>query len=218
VAQTANQTANKFSGEADRQGILYVVSAPSGAGKTSLCKEIKKQTPGLYQSVSFTTRPAREGEQDGVDYHFVERQKFDAMIADEIFAEWAEVHGNCYGTARAPLQRALADGLDILLDIDFQGAAQLREAGMDAVYIFILPPSMAELRARLQARNTESVGVIEARMRNAVDEIAQAGSFDYLVVNDHFELAVEKLKAIMLAESVKATRLLPQLPHEFNLK
>lgn len=201
-----------------REGILFIVSAPSGAGKTSLCREIKSLTPGLYQSVSFTTRTMRAGERDGVDYHFVDRAKFDAMIANDVFAEWAEVHGNCYGTARAPLLRALADGMDILLDIDFQGAAQLREAGMDAVYIFILPPSMAELRARLEARNTDSDKVIEHRMRNAVDEISRAGDFDYLVVNDRFDQALEKLKAIMVAESVKAKRLRAHLPKEFNLK
>lgn len=204
--------------ETGREGVLFIVSAPSGAGKTSLCREIKRLTPGLYQSVSFTTRAMRAGERDGIDYHFIDRTKFDAMIANDVFAEWAQVHGNNYGTARAPLKRALADGVDILLDIDFQGAAQLRNGGMDAVYIFILPPDMAELRVRLKTRNTDSVRVIEKRMRNAVNEISQAGDFDYLVINDHFDQALEKLKAIMLAESVRAKRLLPHLPKEFNLK
>jgi guanylate kinase len=200
------------------KGILYVISAPSGAGKTSLCKEIMAVVPGLRQSISYTTRPRRNGERDGVDYHFVSSDEFARMVAAGAFAEWAEVHGNCYGTSKALLEEAISSGADVLLDIDFQGAAQLRESGLDGVFIFILPPDMQELRKRLEGRNTDTAEVIEQRMRNAREEIAQAARFDYLVVNDVFEQAVARLRAIMLAESIRTVRVLDRYADEFNLK
>lgn len=201
-----------------REGILYVMSAPSGAGKTTICKMIKSHEPELRQSISYTTRSMRPGEKEGVDYHFVTREVFDAMVAEAAFAEWAEVHGNCYGTARATLKEARDAGADLLLDIDFQGAEQLRASGIDGVFIFILPPSMNELRKRLEGRNTDSNDAIEQRMTNASEEIAHAAHFDYLVVNDVFDKAVEEVRAIMLAESVRTVRLLENLPEEFSLK
>jgi len=201
-----------------REGILYVMSAPSGAGKTTICKMIKSHEPELRQSISFTTRPMRSGEEEGVDYHFVTTETFDQMVAEGAFAEWAEVHGNCYGTALATLEEARQAGADILLDIDFQGAEQLRANAIDGVFIFILPPSMNELRKRLKGRNTDSNDVIEQRMMNASEEIAHASQFDYLVVNDVFDKAVEEVRAIMLAESVRTSRLLGNLPDEFILK
>ena len=201
-----------------REGILYVMSAPSGAGKTTICKMIKSHEPELRQSISFTTRPMRSGEEEGVDYHFVTTETFDQMVAEGAFAEWAEVHGNCYGTALATLEEARQAGADILLDIDFQGAEQLRANAIDGVFIFILPPSMNELRKRLKGRNTDSNDVIEQRMMNASEEIAHASQFDYLVVNDVFDKAVEEVRAIMLAESVRTSRLLGNLPDEFSLK
>lgn len=201
-----------------REGILYVMSAPSGAGKTTICKMIKSHEPELRQSISFTTRPMRSGEEEGVDYHFVTTETFDQMVAESAFAEWAEVHGNCYGTALATLEEARQAGADILLDIDFQGAEQLRANAIDGVFIFILPPSMNELRKRLKGRNTDSNDVIEQRMMNASEEIAHASQFDYLVVNDVFDKAVEEVRAIMLAESVRTSRLLGNLPDEFILK
>ncbi|MCK4503630.1 MAG: guanylate kinase [Desulfuromonadales bacterium] len=204
--------------DAKRKGLLYIVSAPSGAGKTSICSEILSLFPGLRQSISYTTRSMRSGEQDGKDYHFVSCDEFDRMVADGAFAEWAEVHGNCYGTSKAILEQAMNAGVDVLLDIDFQGAAQLRESGVDGVFVFILPPSMSELRKRLEGRNTDSRAVIEQRMTNAVEELAQAEQFDYLVVNDVFEQAVDKVRAIMIAESIRTSRLLDVLSGEFSLK
>ncbi len=201
-----------------REGVLYVISAPSGAGKTTICKMIKSHEPELRQSISYTTRAMRAGEEEGVDYHFVTRETFDRMVSEGAFAEWAEVHGNCYGTARATLEEARLAGADILLDIDFQGAAQLRISDVDGVFIFVLPPSLNELRKRLEGRNTESHDVIEQRMTNATEEIAHAAQFDYLVVNDVFDKAVEEVRAIMLAESVRTSRLMSDLPKEFSLK
>lgn len=204
--------------DAKRKGILYVISAPSGAGKTSICKEILQQFPDLQQSISYTTRPMRAGEQNGVDYHFVTTGVFKAMVEAGEFVEWAEVHGNCYGTARSSLEKATSEGADILLDIDFQGAEQLRSSGLDGVFIFILPPDMNELRKRLNNRNTDDDQVIERRMKNAVGEIAEAIKFDYLVVNDVLGEAVERIIAIMKAETARTKRVVDVLPEEFGLK
>jgi len=193
------------------------MSAPSGAGKTSISRALLARQPELSHSISYTTRTLRAGEVDGTDYHFVTRDRFDRMVAEGAFAEWAEVHGNRYGTARATLQQACAAGCDILLDIDVQGAAQLRASGLDGVFIFILPPDMAALRQRLAGRQTDSPEVIERRMRNAVSEIRAAVHFDYLVVNDDLPRAVATVQAIMLAEQVRRERVLARLPAEFGL-
>ena len=194
------------------------MSAPSGAGKTTICRMIKSQEPEIRQSISYTTRPMRDGEQEGVDYHFVTPKIFQEMVDSGAFLEWAEVHGNRYGTARNSLAKATAGGADILLDIDFQGAQQLRNSGLDGVYIFILPPNMNELRKRLQSRNTDDVQVIERRLNNAVGELAEAGKFDYLVVNDLLEDAIERIGAIMSAEMARTKRMIARLPEEFGLK
>jgi len=201
-----------------RRGILFVISAPSGAGKTSICREILNKLPNLQQSISYTTRARRSVEQDGVDYHFVTMKAFREMVDAGAFLEWAEVHGNCYGTARNSLEQATAAGADILLDIDFQGAEQLRNSGLDGVFIFILPPDMNELRKRLDTRNTDDDQVIERRMKNAVDEIAEAVKFDYLVVNDVLGKAVETILSIMIAETARTKRVIDTLPEEFGLK
>lgn len=190
----------------EREGIIFVISAPSGAGKTSLCKEVIDFFPGLRHSVSYTTRPIRPGERDGVDYHFVTREVFAAMVAEGAFAEWAEVHGNCYGTAIETLESCRAAGRDVLLDIDYQGAAQLKKAWQGGVFIFILPPSLDELNRRLQGRNTDAPEVIERRIANARGEIREAGWYDYLVINDDFAVALEQLKAILTAEGCRTTR------------
>jgi len=190
-----------------RQGVLYVISAPSGAGKTSLCKEIIDIFPGLRHSVSYTTRPIRTGEQDGKDYRFVSRQEFDRMIGEGAFAEWAEVHGNRYGTSIAALDACRKGGEDILLDIDCQGAKQIREKYGEGVFIFILPPSMDELRRRLLHRNTDTSEIIENRLRNAEGEIREASWYDYIVVNDDFVRALEQLKSIVDAERCRSSRL-----------
>lgn len=201
-----------------RPGLLFVISAPSGAGKTSLCSLVREAEPDLRQSISYTTRPQRPGETDGVDYHFVSKARFEQMVAEEAFIEWAEVHGNCYGTARHVLEEARAAGVDLLLDIDFQGAAQLRESGFDGIFIFILPPSMAELQRRLTERDTDSAAVIAERMHNAREEIRQAVHFDYLIVNDELERAMAAVHAVILAEKHRTQRVLPGLPQEFGLK
>ena len=198
-------------------GILFVISAPSGAGKTSISRELLARQPDLCQSVSYTTRPMRNGEQDGIDYHFVSSTQFDRMVAEGAFAEWAEVHGNRYGTAKATLQRAGEEGRHLLLDIDVQGAAQLAASGFEGVFIFILPPSMAELRQRLAGRKTDSAEVIERRMNNAVSEIREAVHFDYIVVNDDLARAAAVVQAIMIAEQARKERALRGLPAEFGL-
>lgn len=200
-----------------RAGILFVISAPSGAGKTTLCKEIIDFFPALRHSVSFTTRPQRNGEQNGVDYHFVSRDDFDAMVGRGEFAEWAEVHGNRYGTAVETLERFRLEGCDVLLDIDIQGARQLRKNYRQGVYIFVLPPSFDELRRRLMGRNTDAPEVIARRLANAQLEVREAGSYDYLVINDVFDKALDELKAIIVAEGCRTPRILPLVAKEFQI-
>ena len=203
-----------------RKGLLFVISAPSGAGKTSICRAILTLLPKLRQSISYTTRAMRSGEQEGRDYHFVTQETFEKMVAAGEFAEWAEVHGNCYGTARKTLTAASEAGADVLLDIDFQGAAQLRKSGLDGVFVFVMPPNMEELLSRLESRNTDDEETIARRMTNAIVEIAESVKFDYIVVNDVLEQAVEKVRAIMIAETLRTDRVLMTLPEEFgfNLK
>jgi guanylate kinase len=200
-----------------RQGILYVISAPSGAGKTSICRTLLTLFPNLRQSISYTTRAMRPGEQEGRDYHFVSKETFERMVAAGDFAEWAEVHGNRYGTARKTLTNASEAGADVLLDIDFQGADQLRKSGLNGVFLFILPPNMEELMSRLESRNTDDEETIARRMTNAIDEIAESVKFDYIVVNDILEHAVTKVRAIVIAETLRTDRVLKTLPEEFGL-
>ncbi len=188
------------------RGTLFVVSAPSGAGKTSLCKGLLENFPGLRQSVSYTTRPARVGEKDGVDYSFVTSKEFQELVVSGAFAEWAVVHGNCYGTMKETLNSARDRGEDILLDIDCQGAAQLKKNYQEGVFIFILPPSLEELQKRLMGRNTDSSEVIATRVENARREIAEASWYDYIIVNDDFGMALEELKAIKMSESCRADK------------
>lgn len=191
---------------AGREGVLLVVSAPSGAGKTSLCRELIDSFTDLRQSVSFTTRPMRAGEQDGVDYHFVSRTVFQQMVAHHQLAEWAQVHENMYGSARATVEQAAAEGVDLLLEIDCQGAAQLKKNCRQGVFVFILPPDLAELERRLRGRGTDSDTVIARRLKNAAQEIAQASWYDYLIVNDDFPTALRQLSAILIAERCRAER------------
>ena len=192
--------------KSSREGVLFVVSAPSGAGKTSLCRELIDRFGGLRQSISFTTRQSRSGEVDGADYHFVEPSVFQQMVSDQQFAEWAEVHGNCYGTSLDTLTRAAVQGIDLLLDIDFQGAAQLKKNCQHGVFIFILPPNFEELERRLRGRDTDTDQVIEKRLKNAEREISEAGWYDYLVVNDDFQTALDELSAIVTAERCRSQR------------
>jgi guanylate kinase len=198
---------NQPSSEPRKDGILFVISAPSGAGKTSLCHEVIDIFPRLRHSVSYTTRLPRAGEREGVDYHFVSAETFDAMIAAGEFAEWAEVHGNRYGTSLKTLSDCRAAGCDVLLDIDCQGAAQLRERCPDGVFIFVLPPSFEELERRLRGRNTDDPEVIKRRLHNARSEMQQLVWYDYLVINDDFNRASRDLQSIMIAEGCRTSLL-----------
>lgn len=178
-------------------GNLFVLSAPSGAGKTTLCRAIRNRFPEIYYSISHTTRSPRSGEADGVDYFFTSIEKFQKGIEEGIWAEWAKVHDNYYGTSMAFLNKTLATGADILLDIDVQGARQILEKYPEAVSIFIMPPSLEILLQRLQGRATESRAVIEKRMMNARKEIAQSRFYQYIVVNDDLEDAKQELFSII---------------------
>ena len=179
------------------KGNIFVISAPSGAGKTSLCKELIDFFPELRHSVSYTTRSIRTGEVDGKDYHFVDQETFDQMVSAAAFAEWAQVHGNCYGTSVSTLQQAIDTGSDILLEIDCQGAMQLKQHLSNATFVFIMPPSLDELRRRLVGRDTDSDDVINKRIVNAADEMNEATWYDHVVVNDKFDVALNQLKLIV---------------------
>jgi guanylate kinase len=193
------------------EGILFIVSAPSGAGKTSLVKALLDRDAGLSLSVSCTTRAPRPGEGDGVHYHFIDQGRFRQSILAEDFLEYAEVFGNLYGTREADVRDALAAGHNVILEIDWQGARQVRERFRSAVGIFILPPSIAELERRLRGRGTDSDAVIEGRMAQARDEMAHLDEYDYLVVNDGFEAALDALAAIVEAERQRLERQRPRV-------
>ena len=180
-------------------GTLYIIAAPSGAGKTSLVKSLVETTPGVAASISHTTRPPRPGECDGGHYYFITLAAFEAMIAEGAFLEHAQVFGNRYGTSRAAVLSQLQAGLDVILEIDWQGAQQVRELMPDSPSIFILPPSREALRQRLAGRGQDSPEVIERRMAASLDELSHYAEFDYLVINDDFAAALEVLRAIFIA-------------------
>ncbi|KJR97130.1 MAG: guanylate kinase [Desulfobulbaceae bacterium BRH_c16a] len=189
-------------------GRLFVISAPSGAGKTTLLSHVMARIPGLVFSVSHTTRLPRPGERDGIDYHFVGRDEFHSMIEQGRFLEYAEVHGNLYGTSQAAIRQQLEEGIDVVLDIDVQGAAILRNSGqMDAASIFISPPSMAELEKRLRGRGTESEERVRLRMKNARQELQAVEQYEYLIINEDLADAADLLAAVILAERARAHRL-----------
>jgi guanylate kinase len=181
------------------EGTLFVVAAPSGAGKSTLVNALLEREPAISLSVSHTTRPPRAGELYGRHYYFVERGEFEREVAEGIFLEHAEVHGNLYGTSRTTVQALLAQGRDVLLEIDWQGAEQIRRTKPDCVSVFILPPSRAELGRRLRGRASDSAEVIERRLHNSREEIAHAHEFDYILINDAFERALGDLQAIVRA-------------------
>jgi guanylate kinase len=188
------------------RGTLFVISAPSGGGKGTLIRRVLSEVAHLGYSVSFTTRLPRPGEVHGQDYFFVERAEFEKMVAAGGFIEWAEVHGRLYGTARAQVERELAAGQDIIVEIDVQGAAQMRGLAVDAVSIFILPPSFAVLRQRLTSRGTEDAAQLALRLRNAQREVLDYQHFDYVIVNDELEQATTRLAAVIIAERARRTR------------
>jgi guanylate kinase len=181
----------------DAKGLLFIVSGPSGAGKTTLSGAALKAFPKLEMSVSCTTRAPREGEVDGVSYRFVDDARFDAMVSGGELAEWAEVHGYRYGTPKAPIEAATAAGRDVLLDIDVQGAAQLRRSYPDAVAVFLMPPDRATLESRLRGRGTDSEATVKRRLEGACREIARAGDYDHVIVNRSREDAVAEFEAIV---------------------
>jgi guanylate kinase len=190
-----------------KEGLLFVVSGASGTGKTTLCRSVLQNNPHLRFSISHTTRPQRPGDVDGRDYYFTSPEEFQAMVARGEFAEWAEIYGHRYGTSKGMLEKALSKGQDLILDIDSQGARQLREKNMKAVFIFLLPPCVDDLKARLTHRNTEKEEALEQRLRKARDEIAEAWRYDYWIINDDLNAAREKLRAIILAEHCRPERM-----------
>ncbi len=184
---------------AQRKGIALVVCAPSGAGKTTLVKQLLREFDRFAYSVSYTTRAPRHGEENGRDYHFVSREQFMSLEADGFFAEWAEVHGNMYGTPLAEVLEHLQSGRDVLFDVDVQGAKQLRETSLPLTFVFILPPSRVELENRLRGRGTDDPEVVNRRLHNAPSELAEAHWFDAWVINDTLERAYDELRAVYVA-------------------
>ncbi len=190
-----------------RRGILLILSAPSGAGKTTLARQLIAKNDNLRWSISHTTRACRAGEVEGHDYHFVSEEIFLTLRKNNAFAEWAKVHSAYYGTARATIDAALTSGQDLLLDIDVQGAAQLKVAYPEAVSAFILPPSWRELESRLRGRGTDHEGEITQRIRRAREEVRELSRYDYCVINDEVKSGVASLQAILSAERTRLSRL-----------
>ena len=198
-------------------GVLVVVSGPSGVGKSTLCKNIVTKVPSTTLSVSYTTRKPRPGERDGVEYSFVDEATFQDLVRAEAFVEWAEVYGHKYGTPKQPLLEALQKGTDVLLDIDAQGARQIMERFAGAVYVFVAPPSLDVLRNRLCRRAKDLPEEIERRLHKASDEIANFKAYHYFVRNDELLQATKELESIILAERVKTNRLDPDVLVENGL-
>ncbi len=186
-------------------GQLYVIAAPSGAGKSSLVKALMELDSRVHPSISHTTRPPRGQEKHGREYYFVSNSEFDDMVSKEAFIEWAHVHGQRYGTSKTTIQDLTSTGTDVILEIDFQGALQIKHIFVNAILIFILPPSWEELRLRLERRGEDSPEVIELRLQNAQIELAQAKEFDFVIINESFDRALFDLKAIVHAQRLKFT-------------
>lgn len=202
MAGKINIKANQLRSE----GTLFVLSAPSGAGKTTLCQKLLKNIPTLKLSVSFTTRPSRKGEINDLHYTFVTEKKFKNMIERGDFAEWATVHGNLYGTSIKRLKKLNREGYDIILDIDTRGAMQLQESYNNAVYIFILPPSMKTLESRLVGRNTDSEDIVNERLNNARAEIMSYANYDYIIVNDKLDVSYRQIESIILSTKLRTEK------------
>ncbi len=180
-----------------KKGILYVLSGPSGSGKTTLAKHLVNTVNSVDFAISYTTRKKRDGEEDGVDYKFVDENTFQQMINEEKFAEWAEVHGNLYGTPIKEIDKILDKGIDILLDIDVQGSSQIKEKYNNSVHVFLVPPDLNTLRERLSNRNTENSSDLEKRLKRAVNEISRIRDYDYIIVSDDIEKSLNKLESII---------------------
>ena len=188
------------------RGLLFIVSAPSGTGKTTLVERLVHMTPRLRMSRSYTSRPAREGERDGVDYNFISRDRFEAMIREGALLEYAVIYGNYYGTAAADVERDLVGGTDVVLVIDVQGARQVRALALENTGIFVLPPSAAVLEQRLRGRSKDSEEQIRRRLDVAFREVGDYAAYDYVVINDNVDECVEQLRAIVLAERARVER------------
>ena len=209
-ATTANVSASAPSQghqSPERRGILFIISAPSGTGKTTLCKQIAASVPGLWHSVSCTTRKPRPGEEHGREYFFIEEKAFQDMIARNEFMEYAHVYGHWYGTPRKALMDKMEQGIDVLLEIDVQGAMQIKKKFEDGVYIFILPPSMDSLRTRLQSRASDSQEEILRRLQKVKEEVWSYREYYYIVRNDDLSQSLSELQSIFLAERLKTKRL-----------
>ena len=191
------------------RGLLFIVSAPSGAGKTTLVERLVEHTPSLKMSRSYTSRLARDGETDGVDYNFVTRPTFEAMASAGEFLEWAEVFGNLYGTGASDTETLLASGHDVVLVIDVQGARKVRARGIETTTVFVMPPSMAVLEQRLRGRSKDSETEIQRRLQVARDEVAAFAEYDFIVVNDELTSAVDRLSSIVVAERSRLDRMQP---------
>lgn len=189
-----------------KSGLFLVVSAPSGTGKTTVCRKFLKQTPGIRFSVSCTTRSPRRGEVDGRDYHFIQEEEFRRRIAEGEFAEWAENYGNLYGTSVKTMREFLEKGEDLLLDVDTRGARALKKNFPGGIYVFILPPDLDALRARLSRRGSEARETMERRFSRAIEEIREAFGYDYVVCNDRVEEAVDCIRSIYIAERCRTAR------------
>jgi guanylate kinase len=193
-----------------RRGLLFIVSAPSGTGKTTLVERLVKVTPGLRMSRSYTSRAARPGERDGVDYNFITREEFEAMVREGAFLEWADIYGNLYGTAAADTEQCLTSGEDVVLVIDVQGARQVRRRGLENIGIFVLPPSAAVLEQRLRGRSKDTEEQIRRRLQVACREVEDFATYDYVVINDELEPCVDRLRAIVLAERARVRLMRPR--------
>jgi len=199
-----------------REGTLFIVSAPSGAGKTSICKELIACIPALTLSVSYTTRPPRPGEQEGIDYFFISEEVFQEKIRKGELAEWAVVHGYYYGTPMEWLKSNIRLGNDILLDIDVQGAKNLKERFPQAVTIFILPPSWEVLERRLRDRMTDTPEEMQQRLNDAREEISHCREYDYIIINERLEEAIEQIRAIIIAERSRSAKVYPIIQRLFK--
>ena len=198
------------------KGLALVISGPSGSGKDTLISYLMEELEGLCYSVSATTRPPRNGEVDGKDYFFVSREEFEERIKRGTFLEWAQIYGDYYGTPQEYVAKKREMGYDVILKIDVQGARQIRSAASEAIFVFIAPPSMEELRRRIQARGTETAEAVEKRFQTAVREVQEAVSYDYIVVNDRIPEAVSQLKAVIQAEKSRVQHMWPALEELFR--
>ncbi len=191
----------------NKKGILIVISGPSGAGKGTICKALLEKEDNLYLSVSATTRKPREGEVHGVNYYFLEKEDFMKRVENEEFLEWAEVHGNCYGTPKFNVEELINEGKNVILEIDVQGALNVKKNCEDGVFIFVLPPSMEELKRRIIKRGSETPESLITRFKNAYEEINFISKYNYAVVNDDLEEAVKKVQNIILAEGCRVDKI-----------